>query len=84
MAIQLPGGAEFSNGVLHHETLYGQRPPAIKNRQSPVCRLPLQVGLGQQQPFDHPRPQPEGTALGAIGGAELDVGMGLEAPELGG
>ena len=42
------------------------------------------MGLGQQQPFNHPRPQPKGTALGAIGGAEQDVGMGLKAPELGG
>jgi hypothetical protein len=69
MTIQLAGGAEFGNGVLHHEVLHGQRPPTIKDRQTPASCLTLQGGLGQQQPFDYPLPQAKGAALGTVGGA---------------
>ena len=81
--IDVPLAAELAGGVLHHERLHGQRPPGVKNRQTPVGMLALEQGLSLQQPPDHPLAEAERAGPAAVGRAQGGIGMGFQAQQIG-
>jgi hypothetical protein len=65
--IHAPPQALLVDGMVHHEGLYGNGPPGIKDSEAPLRLLLLQDPLGLKQAINNPLAQAKGRPPRAIG-----------------